>query len=215
MNPVRSGGHGGNTARQAKGADTVLRLRHSRPRFLLHSSALMGIMALLAGATPGHAAYPTSGTIDGGATVTVPDDGPTNYWNPSNLSVGYSSTGTLIIQNGGTVGSSGTAYIGRSAGTQGSVTVSGSGSQWTYNNRLYIGSLGKGSLEILAGGTVVNISTITDYIGYGGGSTGFVTVSGTGSTWTTPAFVVGESGNGTLTIADHGIVHTSTTVLVA
>ena len=84
-------------------------------------------------------------------------------------------------------------------------------SPWSIGGDLTIGDTGAGTLIIENGAIVSN----TDgYIGFGSGSTGEVTVSGTGSTWTNNGrLYVGQQGNGILRITDGGIV-TSTTGIV-
>ena len=93
------------------------------------------------------------------------------------------------------------------------VTVSGVGSQWNNASSLYVGDNGKGTLNITAGGVVSNAESAI--IGIYAGSTGMVTISGTGSQWyvataSTEArqygFIVGHYGNGTLKISDGGLV---------
>jgi T5SS/PEP-CTERM-associated repeat protein len=129
-----------------------------------------------------------------------------------NLVVGFDGNGTLEITTGGIV-SNNVGYIGRVAGSNGLVTVSGAGSQWNNASSLYVGDNGKGTLNITAGGFVSNAESAI--IGIYAGRTGVVTVSGAGSQWyvataSTEArrygFVVGHYGNGMLEISDGGLV---------
>lgn len=71
-----------------------------------------------------------------GGTGTVTVDGSGSTWNTgsSTISTGYNGTGTLNITNGADV-TSGTGYIGKNAGSVGTVTVDGYGSTW--NTGLY------------------------------------------------------------------------------
>jgi T5SS/PEP-CTERM-associated repeat protein/autotransporter-associated beta strand protein len=122
------------------------------------------------------------------------------------LFVGVSGTGTLTIQNGGTVNDS-TGIIGFNSGSTGTVTVTGAGSTWANNVDVYVGIGGSGTLTIQNGGAVTSV--LGANIGRNSGSTGTVTVTGTGSSWTnTDAIVVGNSGAGTLTIQNGGTVST-------
>ena len=73
----------------------------------------------------------------------------------TSLRVGVSGTGTLTIQNGGTV-SSALGIIAVNAGSTGAVTVDGAGSSWTNSGSLYVGSGGSGTLTIRNGGAVSN-----------------------------------------------------------
>ncbi len=169
----------------------------------------------------------TGGTLTDGAgfignllgsqgTVTVSGAGST-WTNTGNLLVGGLGTGTLAIQNGGTVNSAGGGSIGQSFGSTGTVTVTGPGSIWnnTPGGGLNIGSFGTGTLTIANGGMVINNTAFTANIGNGAGSQGTVTVSGAGSMWTNSSGVnIGNSGTGTLTIANGGIV-TAPAVVIA
>jgi len=74
---------------------------------------------------------------------------------------------------------------------------------------LFVGNFGTGALTIQNGGT---LSDLVSYIGNFAGSTGTVTVTGAGSSWTTSYDLeVGNRGTGTLTIQNGGKVssHTS------
>ena len=75
------------------------------------------------------------------------------------LSIGRQGTGVLNLRSGGRVTNSSLARIAESAGSTGTVTVSGSGSQWTIDGRLEIGGFpgdngGLGTLRVQPGGTV-------------------------------------------------------------
>ncbi|WP_051987682.1 autotransporter outer membrane beta-barrel domain-containing protein [Bosea sp. UNC402CLCol] len=131
---------------------------------------------------------------DGSVTVSgVGSNGTASTWtNAFDLYVGYDGAGTLSILNGGMVSSSG-GYIGYSSGSQGTVTVSGVGSNgtastWTNASDLYVGYFGSGTLNILAGGRVSNAAG-----NVGGGSSALI--SGLGSSWqNTGRLAVGQYG---------------------
>ncbi|WP_371373853.1 autotransporter domain-containing protein [Sporomusa aerivorans] len=127
------------------------------------------------------------GARDGGnGTVTVTGAGST--WNNSKqLILGYvdpsgSSTGVLTIENGGTVINT-DARIGLSAGSTGTVTVTGAGSTLTDNGTsLRVGRDGTGTLTIAEGG-LVTVGTETNgaysgtlAIAFSTGSTGTVNI---------------------------------------
>ncbi len=94
--------------------------------------------------------------------------------------------GTLDLTNGLAV-TSGLAHIGYSGGTtQGIVNVIGTGTVWSINNRLDLGGLGDGTLNIIGGGHVAHAGldpivgrAIT--IGVADGSTGTLLIEGPGS----------------------------------
>jgi T5SS/PEP-CTERM-associated repeat protein/autotransporter-associated beta strand protein len=144
-------------------------------------------------------------------------DGAGSTWtNSGNLYVAYNeawyvlwgyANGTLRITNGGAV-SNANGWIGHEASSTGMVTVDGVGSTWTNSGSLTIGGGyyhgGNGTLSITGGGAVSNNDGI---IGNLSDSSGLVTVSGAGSTWTnTGDLYVGNSGNGTLSITGGGNV---------
>jgi large repetitive protein len=62
---------------------------------------------------------------------------------------------------------------------------------------------GDGSLTIQ---DAIKVTSVYGYIGYGSGSTGVATVTGTGSTWNVNSLNVGGSGSGTLAITNGGSV---------
>ena len=148
-------------------------------------------------------------------TATVSGAGST-WTNTDTIQVGGLGTGTLTIENGGTVNSGGGGSIGLSAGSTGTVTVTGPGSTWNNSpgGGLNIGSFGTGTLTIANGGMVINNTAFAANIGNGAGSQGTVTVTGAGSTWSNSSGVnIGNLGTGTLTIADGGIVNAGPIVI--
>ena len=161
------------------------------------------------------------GNLPGGVgTVTVTGAG-SSWSNAGNMVVGGQGTGTLIIQEGATAQdgvSSGGSSIGLLASSTGTVIVTGSGSSWINGPQagLNIGSFGTGTLTIANGGRVVDITPLVTNIGNGAGSLGAVTVTGPGSLWSDIAgFRIGNSGTGTLTIADGGNVIAPTVTIAA
>jgi len=150
-------------------------------------------------------------------TVTVSGAGST-WANIGTLVVGGLGTGTLTIQNGGTVNSGGGGSVGLSAGSTGTVLVTGPGSIWNNSpgGGLNIGSFGTGSLTITNGGTVINNTAFAANIGEGAGSLGTVRVAGAGSTWSNgSALNIGNLGIATLTIAEGGVVTAPSVVIAA
>ncbi|WP_168205985.1 S-layer family protein [Geobacter sp. FeAm09] len=143
-----------------------------------------------------------------GKTGTATVDGSGSKWtNSSGLTLGYYGTGTLTITNGASVtgGSSGFS-LGLYAGSNGSVTVNGTGSTWSSSGPLNVGYSGAGT------GTVAVTNGATAGSGYGTIANGTVTVDGTGSTWSTTTMngsyglFVGSSGTGTLNITNGSAV---------
>ncbi|MGV3662820.1 MAG: autotransporter domain-containing protein [Prosthecobacter sp.] len=105
--------------------------------------------------------------------------------------------GTLTINSGITL-SSVSGEIGRTAGTSGTVNVTGSGAQWIMSGDLDVDTGGTGTLNILDGGTVQNeTGVLASYTA----TAATVTVDGSFSSWrNNNNLVVGGSGPGTLNI---------------
>jgi len=113
------------------------------------------------------------------------------------LYVGNSGTGTLSI-NGGTV-TDVWGYLGVDKGSNGTATISGSGT-WA-NSKLSVGYTGTGTLNIVSG----IVTGSTSYIGFDKTSNG--TVNFASGTWNnSEEFDVGVSGTGTLNLRGSGVV---------
>src|ERR1035438_3413940 len=151
---------------------------------------------------------PITGTVTVNGPVNLPDgvslgngaagglvvSSKANTLTAGTMDVGFSGPGTstLTIRNGGVVTDS-YVYVGAVAGSSGSVTVSGTGSQWNVSNQFLLGDNGNGTLSIQSGGLV---STSNAAVGAYSGSAGQVTVSGVGSQWNDSGTVtIGESGS--------------------
>ncbi len=126
----------------------------------------------------------------------------------SNLFIGDFVNGTLNIITGGDVRNS-HAYLGWRQGSTGVATVDGTGSTWTCNGGVTVGSgfFASGTLDISAGGAV---SSTYGTIAWSPGSSGVVTVDGTGSTWTNSGVLtvgpIGYINDATLEITNGGTV---------
>jgi T5SS/PEP-CTERM-associated repeat protein len=158
-----------------------------------------------------------------GSTGTVAVDGALSLWyNDYNLEIGRRGDATLNITNGGRVVSGVVhtyTYVGEYSGSTGTVKIDGIGSYLSAASVLVVGNSGDGRLDITRGGRCydypssgnVRSDNYNDFIGYNSGSTGVVTVGGTGSLWridelTTRQIYVGYGGNGTLRITNGGTV---------
>ena len=146
------------------------------------------------------------------STGTVNVEGAGSHWdNSGSLYVGQSGTGTLNVDSGGQVDSS-WAYLGQSAGSDGTVTIQGQDgmgnkSRWEVAAGLQVGGRGSAELKILDGGVVTTNGTSS--IANLSGSDGTVTVSGAGSLWdvnSTATMYFGRFGEGTLNVLDGGTV---------
>ena len=116
----------------------------------------------------------------------------------------YMGSGTFT-QNGGVHAVAGMLRIANSSGSSGNFNLSGAGTLSVGSN-MYVGYDGTGTLNITNGGQV-NCSAGYSLIGFHSGSTGTVTVDGTGSTWITTNLRVGIWGTGTLNITNGGRVN--------
>ena len=111
------------------------------------------------------------------------------------LSVGYQGRGTLTVTHGGVVNG---GYSGRIA-PSGTVTVDGSGSEWTGTAITVDGAM------VVRNGGKVDVD-LSSYIGRYSGCSGTVTVSGAGSSWKTLYMDVGNSGTGVLNVVGGAVV---------
>lgn len=139
-----------------------------------------------------------------GAIGTLDVTSSKNTLTTSTLIVGNTApgNGTLNISGGGVV-TDPQASIGLDTGAVGSVTVSGSGSQWLNSGLLEVGQQGRGTLSIQTGAVVTSINAS---VGEFSGSSGTVTVSGKGAQWNDSGVVaVGSGGQGTLTVSSGGV----------
>ena len=123
----------------------------------------------------------------------------------------------MTIRDGVTV-YSGIGYVGYREGATGEVTVTGPGSTWctrytttdihgTYSSlaAIYVGrSGGEGGLLVSDGGAV---DCMAGRVGDEAGSVGTMTITGSGSTWSSSGLSIGlYGGNGTLNITDGAAV---------
>ena len=124
------------------------------------------------------------------------------------MKVGNNTEGTLNISGRWAWVSNRIGYIGNGSDSVGTVTVTGQGSEWNNSNSLYVGRYGTGTLNIEGGGVVTSsygsIGNISD-------SVGTVTVTGEGSEWNNSGSLYVGNSEGTLNIADGGVVNVSGT----
>jgi T5SS/PEP-CTERM-associated repeat protein len=138
-------------------------------------------------------------TVDGAAsTLTVKNE----------LKVGFFGTATLSITNGGTVsgergGPNAPAVVGDYAGSEGTVTIDGTGSTWT-SGFVQVGRAAPGTLSVANGGTVVSGGCI---IAEAPGVQGSVMVDGISSSWVVSIeLLIGDFGVANLQITNGGAV---------
>ncbi len=156
----------------------------------------------------------TTGVVatQGGSDGIVNVQGLNSTWAVAgNLFVGGGGTGTLNIENGGTVTNAFTGRIG--SGGVGFINVLGADSSWTSSGGLVVGQGGNGTLSLQNGGSAAgSYIRVADLPG----STGSATVDGAGSIMSTSGWLsVGGSetasgGTGTLDVTDGGAVNIAT-----
>lgn len=141
-------------------------------------------------------------TVNGGGYISSSG----SLTSTSSLVIGDSSGGIVEITAGGCLQNSAASRIGYGESAVGCVNISGAGSKWNNGAILYVGDYGSGALNITNGGSVSStVSGDSASLGYRSGSSGTVTVGGTGSTWTNKGqLYIGQSGNGSLSITDGG-----------
>ncbi len=123
--------------------------------------------------------------------------------------VGYEGKGILNINSGGLVISQGESFVGNEVGSVGVINVNGFGSEWQTQDYLVIGAERQGMMNIMAGGRVTSagVSVIGSNWGYGAPpSLSEVTVTGSGSTWTTMELRVGSMNDARMNIYQGGTV---------
>ena len=94
--------------------------------------------------------------------------------------MGENGPGDLQITNGASV-SDFNASVGANSGTSGTVTVSGTGSQWLSMSSVFVGQGGSGVLTVNNGATFFSSNTI---LGSNLGGNGIAVIDGTGTSAT-------------------------------
>ncbi|MBW5407601.1 autotransporter outer membrane beta-barrel domain-containing protein [Morganella morganii] len=140
--------------------------------------------------------------IDDGENVIIPGDYSSPWDLDTGLSVGHSGKGTLTITDGGVV-TNVTGIIGEQTGSDGSVTVTGSGSKWLNSLPLLVGQSGNGELNINDGGLV---SAAEVFVGMYDGAVGTVNVGRNSVLQSDSNLQVGAGGKGVLNITGGGQV---------
>ncbi len=130
------------------------------------------------------------------------------------LTVGLRGTGSMKIEQGGTV-ESGLAFVGSVAGSSGAVTVRHAGSSWSTVGKAEIGRLGVGDLLVQSGGSA---SADNWFVGSQIGGQGTVKLSGAQASLVANQNLVlggdltGEGGEGHLSIGAGTLVDIGSTL---
>ena len=115
-------------------------------RFFL--CALAAMLSLAVPLSPLRAAFNVTGDVEPAS--------PTTWTSYTSGYVGNTADGTLTVDSGNLLSSS--VLIGANSGVAGTVTLTGTGSTWTYGpySSLYVGNYGSGTLNISGGAAVSN-----------------------------------------------------------
>ncbi|HWA42607.1 MAG TPA: autotransporter domain-containing protein [Hypericibacter adhaerens] len=153
---------------------------------------------------------------DAGSHGTVTLDGAGSSWTARGpLEIGSAGSGTLDITNGASLVTEQGADLAFSNGSEGHVTITGTGSSWQSGSQITVGLGGLGTLDIEADADVsaVGMDVGSNFLFNGAAAgTGEVTVTGAGTTLnlnveTFQALHVGDDGStGTLDILDGAVV---------
>ena len=164
--------------------------------------------------------YQGSGTVNviGGANLTTyqtylgDEAGSTGHvmvddalWtNFNELYVGNDGAGSIELSGGAYLGTQNLTYLGYHAGSAGTVTINGNGSEWYAHNIVVIGGEGDGAVQVINQG---HLTTNSANLGEQAGSTGQVTVRR--GTWISNGDLnVGCFGEGSIHLCDEAMLET-------
>ena len=154
--------------------------------------------------------------VDSGGTVIVGSGAakqgvPTSPGTVSVDVIGFTGVGALDVVQGGGVDDTGLVLGDRATGS-GTLTVDGAGSQVIVgpaavpNGLLIIGNAGTGEVTVRNSGSLSAVMGAV--LGFGVGSTGAATVTGSGSGWFAASLTVGQGGTGSIAVGDGGVLTT-------
>lgn len=151
--------------------------------------------------------------ISNGANISTTEDFSVGYDRTNSYEDAY---GGAIIRDGAKFNVGTHLQIG--ANQSGSLLISGENTSVTVQGKTEIAyRKGNGALFITDGATLTNEETVGGHdnaIGVGADSTGYVSINGTGSTWSVATLIkVGDGGNGTLTLSDGGTMQADQIIL--
>lgn len=161
-----------------------------------------GALRVTAGATLHSDRQGFIGTF-GTARGEVQVDGAGSEWSlGSDLVVGNRGAGELTIADGASVTTGARGILGNQAGSSGVARVTGAGSSLVFGSFLIIGQTGDGDLTVADGATLETRDPLGTFVGSARNSSGTLLVTGEGSRVTTGQFVIGFSGDGSVTLRD-------------
>jgi fibronectin-binding autotransporter adhesin len=137
---------------------------------------------------------------DAGSAGTITIDGQgSQLESMGDMAIGYNGDGFVLITNGASLLVDGDIFrVGRNEGSNGTLTVTGAGSNVNGpNTTMYVGYGGAGTVNIEDGGS---ISVMATSIGGQEDGTGVVNIDGTGTQANLGTLTVGDGGEGTLNV---------------
>ena len=150
-------------------------------------------------------------------TANINTEGVLNVTAGSLTVAANSTQSSMTIETGGVVNvAANSAVIAQAAGSGGTVTVDGTGSQFNVNQSLTVAQSGTGTLNVTAAG-VTTVSVGSNIVGEVANSVGVINVRDWGSQLNVFASdadsqqIIGNAGNGTLNITDRGVATLGTT----
>lgn len=173
-------------------------------------------LTIESGATGNSERLDLTGSTAGSASVLVTGTGSELTLSQYVRIGGFDHFGSLAIADGGKLNSQ-HGFIGSSAGSQGSLDVTGAGSRWTLSSALgfsilAVGADGQGVLNVSDGGKVGGADSLR--IGSSADGQGIATISGDNSSLESTQAVIGEFGDGTLRVLNGGTVQTAGTASI-
>jgi fibronectin-binding autotransporter adhesin len=173
-----------------------------------------GTLSITNGGELDTSATNTSSSVIGNAPNTVGAatvDGAGSIWNFAGLVVGGLGTGTLTVSGGATLSQTACSAIdlGYGAAGKGTITITGAGTQWLNpcsgpGNLFNLGDDGQGTINVTSGAVAHGGQTV---LGVDFDGVGALNVTGAGSQYlSNNAMTVGQAGQGTLYIANGGLV---------
>ncbi|AJY46944.1 autotransporter domain-containing protein [Martelella endophytica] len=131
------------------------------------------------------------------------------FWgaDANGLYVGNAGTGTITVTNGGKLESN-DAWIGQAATGNGTIVISGSGSEWNGYGDVVLGLSGTGTVRVESGAKANNTNLT---IGAASGSNGNAVLTGAGSEWNVYDTIAlgGAGGTGSLSVLDGATMNSS------
>lgn len=173
----------------------------------------VGLVSMQAGADMTSGSAYVGNTATGNGTVEITGAGST-WVNSGSLVIGSTGTGTVKVLDGGSVTAGTFIALGRlpagAARSSGTLIVDGPGSQFTGSTQMVVGGSGDGTVQISNGGRmdIAGSVVIAEQVG----STGTVSVNGTGSEWHSTYLRVGANGDAQFNVANGATARVDTAI---